>query len=98
VAQRGHRDDGPAGGGKLRCSPSPGDRREGQSKGSGSLGARSGTVATRHPQADPGHEPQAPKEPDPKNPPITRRPKVVLRYRKDDILRESGLFNWSPGF
>jgi len=31
---------------------------EGQSKGSGSLGARSGTIATRHPQADPGHDPE----------------------------------------
>jgi len=31
---------------------------EGQSKGSGSLGARSGNVATRHPQADPGHDPR----------------------------------------
>jgi len=29
---------------------------EGQSKGSGSLGARSGTIATRHPQADPDHD------------------------------------------
>jgi len=33
---------------------------EGQSKGSGSLGARSGTIATRHPQADPGHDPRPP--------------------------------------
>jgi len=29
---------------------------EGQSKGSGSLGARSGTVATRHPQAGLDHD------------------------------------------
>jgi len=33
---------------------------EGQSKGSGSLGARSGTIATRHPQADLGHDSRPP--------------------------------------
>jgi len=31
---------------------------EGYSKGSGHLGARSGNVATRHPQADSGHDPE----------------------------------------
>jgi len=66
VARLGHRETG------LRVAGSSDALRplglaEGKSKGSGSLGARSGTIATRHPQADPGHEPQAPKEPDPKD-------------------------------
>jgi len=57
VALPGHRDGLRVAGGSDALRPLV-FAAEGQSKGSGSLGARSGNVATRHPQADPGHDPE----------------------------------------
>jgi len=62
---------------------------EGHSKGSGASGARSGTIATRHPQADPGHDPGPLKHPTQKTNGSQPR---VLGYRSVDwyILNVSG--------